>query len=108
MKLFYENISQNDRIPIEFPLEAVLEQALDIFEQLPEDDGSSFGVITEEGFLIHFYKFNQFMWKAEIPDKEKNGFWTAICNPNQLKRMLIKLFNGESPFELIDFEFEKE
>lgn len=107
MKLFYENISQNDMVPVEAPLEAVLDQALDVFERLPEDDGSSFGLITDEQISIQFYKFNRFLWRAEIPDKENDGFWTAVCSPNQIKVILKKLFDGEPAFSVYAFEFEK-
>lgn len=106
MKLFFENITQNERIPIDSPLEAILEQAMDLFEQLPEDDGSSFGLLTDENLIIHFYKFNRFMWRIEIPYKAQNGFWQAVCNRNQVKRILKDLFSGVDPFSVCKFEFE--
>lgn len=106
MKLFFENITQNERIPVETALDAVIEQALDVFKQLPEDDGSFFGLITESAIIIQFSKFNRFMWLAEIPDKEKQGSWQAVCNKNQVKRILKELFEGVNPFSVCEFKFE--
>lgn len=106
MKLFFENISQSDSISVKQPLEAAYEQALDVFEQLPEDDGSSFGLITDRDVIILISKFNRFMWLVEIPEPEKKGSWQAICNRNQVKRALKDLFDERDPFLVCDFKFE--
>lgn len=106
MKLFFENISQSERIPVEQPLEAAFEQALDVFELLPEDDGSSFGLITDRNVVIQISKYNRFMWLVEIPEPEKNGSWQAICNRNRVKRALKELFEEKDPFLVCDFKFE--
>lgn len=106
MKLFFENISQSESISVKQPLEAAIEQALDVFERLPEDDGSSFGLITNRDVIIQISKFNRFMWLVEIPEPEKKGSWQAVCNRNQVKRALKELFDERDPFLVCDFKFE--
>lgn len=106
MKLFYENITEGEKIPIDFPLDAGIEQTLEIFDSIPENDGSSFGVVNDHGLVIQFHKYNKFMWLVEIPDLSKHGAYQAICNPNQCVRLLKEVFDGADPFGVFDFKFE--
>lgn len=106
MKLFFENISERVKVPVDFPLDAVLEQALDIFDQLPENDGSTFGIVNEGGTVIQFSKYNKFLWLVEIPDIPKNGIHQAFCNRYQCVRFIEDIFSGADPFTLSEFKFE--
>lgn len=106
MKLFFENITEEVRVQMDFPLEAVLEQALEVFESLPEDDGSSMGLVTDEGIVLQFRKYNKFMWLVEIPDMSKHGVYQAIVNRNQCIRFIEDVFSGANPFSVIQFKFE--
>lgn len=106
MKLFFENITEDVKVPMDFPLDAVLEQAIEIFEKLPEDDGSSFGIQTDENIAVQFSKYNQFLWLVEIPDVSKHGVHQAICNRNQCIRILEDLFSGVDAFSVTKFKFE--
>lgn len=106
MKLFFENISEQMKVQMDFPLDAVLEQALDIFEQLPEDDGSTFGIVNDVGTVVQFSKYNKFLWLVEIPDIPKNGIHQAFCNRHQCMRIIEELFAGADPFTLSEFNFE--
>jgi len=105
MKLFFENIADDVKVPMDFPLEAVLEQALEIFEQLPEDDGSTFGIVNDQEIVVQFSKYNKFMWLVEIPDVSKHGVHQAVCNRNQCLRILEDLFSGANPFSVSEFKF---
>lgn len=106
MKLFFENITDHMKVPIDFPLEAVLEQALEVFEQLPEDDGSTFGIVNETGVVLQFSKYNKFLWLVEIPDIPKNGTHQTHCNRHQCIRLIEDVFAGADPFTLSEFKFE--
>lgn len=106
MKLFFENITDNMKIPMDFPLDAVLEQAMDIFEQLPEDDGSSFGIVNDKNIVIQFSKYNKFLWLVEIPDMSRNGIHQSFCNRHQCIRLIEDIFSGADPFTLSEFKFE--
>lgn len=106
MKLFFENISDDVKVPMDFPLDAVLEQAWEIFEDLPEDDGSTFGIVNEKNVVVQFSKYNKFMWLVEIPDVSKHGVHQAICNRNQCLRIIEDLFSGADPFSVCEFKFE--
>lgn len=106
MKLFFENITEDIKVPMDFPLEAVLEQALDVFAQLPEDDGSTFGIVTEKEVTVQFRKYNQFMWLIEIPDVPKHGVHQAICNRNQCIRIIEDLFSGADALTVTQFKFQ--
>lgn len=104
MKLFFENITEKEFIPMEKALDAVPEQALDVFDQLPEDDGSFLGLLTDDGTCLQFSKFNRFMWLVELIDNPKKEKFKAICNPNQCRRIIIGIFDGKNPIDLADFE----
>ncbi|MFA7447724.1 MAG: hypothetical protein WCY77_04745 [Weeksellaceae bacterium] len=106
MKLFYENISARDRVSRQSALESSLEQALEVFEYLPEDDGSSMGFIHEDNIVIQILKYNRFLWLIEIPVFAENGAFQATCNRNQCKRIIARLFSGDDPFSICDFKFE--
>lgn len=106
MKLFFENISAHDRIQIDSALESSVEQALEIFENLPQDDGSSMGLVNEDNIAVLFQKYNRFMWLVEIPIFAKNGSFQVICTPDQCKRIIKEIFDGADPFSVADFTFE--
>ena len=106
MKLFFENISENLKVPMDFPLDAVPEQAIEVFEQLPEDDGSTFGLVNDVSVVIQFSKYNKFLWLVEIPDVPKNGIHQAFCNRNQCLRFIEDVFSGAETFKLLEFKFE--
>lgn len=90
---------------MDFPLEAVYEQALEIFEQLPENDGSTFGIVNEQNIVVQFSKYNKFMWLVEIPDVPKHGVHQAICNRNKCIRILEDLFSGADAMSVTQFKF---
>lgn len=106
MKLFFENFTEEAKVPMDFPLDAVLEQALEIFETLPEDDGSSFGLVNDQNLVVQFSKFNKFLWLVEIPDVPKNGIHQGFCNRNQCIRLIQDIFSGADPFSAYEFKFE--
>src|SRR5690625_612395 len=106
MKLYYENITEEEKISIDFPLDACVEQALEVFENLPQSDGSSIGLVDENDAVIYFEKFNEFMWLFHIAELSKHGSHQAICSLNQCKKLIKVLFNGVDPFVMIDFEFK--
>ena len=106
MKLFFDNITEQEKIPMDFPLDAVLDQALDLFEQLPRDDGSSFGIVNENNTVVQFSKYDKFLWLVEIPDTSKHGVYQAFLNQNQSIRLIENLFLGEDPFSVNEFKFE--
>lgn len=106
MKLFFENISENHKVSMDFPLESTLEQALDVFENLPQMDGSTFGLLLEDGTLVQFQKYNRFFWLVEIPDFVQHGTFQALCNVHQCVRLLTEMFNGADPKEVFEFRFQ--
>ncbi len=106
MKLFFENITEDMKVPMDFPLEAIFEQALEIFDQLPQDDGSTFGIVNDQEIVVQFSKYNKFMWLVEIPDVSKHGIHQAICNQNQCVRIIEDLFSGADAMSVTEFKFE--
>lgn len=106
MKVFFENISEEIRVPSEEPLESALEQALDIFDNLPEDDGSSFGLLNDNEISIQFFKLNKFLWLVEIPDSNRKGVYRAMVNKSKCIKLITAFFSDRDPFEICSFEFE--
>ncbi|MFA5619948.1 MAG: hypothetical protein WDA08_06565 [Weeksellaceae bacterium] len=107
MKLFFENITENNRVPVESPLEATLSQALEVFEFLPENDGSSMGIVNDEQVIFQISKFNRFLWLVEIPEESKEGSWQKICSQSRCRKIIEEIFQGVDLLQVYDFKFEK-
>jgi len=108
MKVFFFNTRTQEEIPDSQALEASVEQALEIFEKLPQDGGSFLGIINEDAIHIQFRKYNRFMWLIEIPVVTKNGNFVYVCHKDKCKRIIDQLFEGIDPLLLAEFTFEDE
>lgn len=108
MKVFFVNAQTNEEITEEQALEASVEQALEIFTHLPQDGGSFLGILNENEVCVRIRKFNRFMWQIEIPVSDKNGRFVFICNRNQCRKFIDKIFENIDPFLLAEFYFESD
>ena len=53
MKIFFENYADDLIVETELPLEGSLQQAIEIFHNLPDYDGSYIGLVNQDGYT-HF------------------------------------------------------
>lgn len=105
VKLFFENRTDEISVSETEPLETALEQALEIFDNLPDEYESSFGLLNERDERLIFYKFNPFLWKLELSGSFDHKYF-ALCPVHRCRQFIIGLFSGASAFSLVDFKRE--
>lgn len=106
LKMYIYNYTHKVKVSIHKPLEASLEQALEVFDELPQTDGSYFGLINEKEICCQFSKYNKFIWLLEIPFPEKKGNYQIFLTPNKCKSIIHELFNGLDPLKIKGLIFE--
>ena len=107
LKVFFQNFTNKMKVSIHKPLDAVLEQVLEVFEFLPQHDGSYLGIISEQEITIQFTKYNKFVWLIEIPIPEKKGSYQMFLTDHKCKRIITSIFEGINPLEINGLIFEK-
>ncbi len=95
------------QVSIHEPMDAGLEQALEIYKWISQDSNSYMGLISKQGHTVEFSKYNKFVWKVEIPHKSKKGKYQIFLTPMKLKQLISDLFNGQNPMKINGLMFEK-
>lgn len=106
MKIFFENYADNLLVETNFPLEGSLEQAVDIFHNLPDYDGSFIGFVNEDGNTVQISKYDRFLFLVEIPVEDQDASYYKLFNYYQIKNLIEHLFNGFDPYDIPDLKFE--
>jgi len=107
LKLYFQNYSKNFGVSIHQPLDCSMEQAIEVFEVLPQNDGSYFGIISENNITVQFSKYNKFVWLVEIPIPKRKGNYQIFFTPNKCKNLIKDLFLGFNPLKINGLMFEK-
>lgn len=107
LKIFLQNHSEKIHIPIHESLDASIEQTIDIFENLPQNDGSFLGLISVNGISVQLSKYNKFVWLIEIPVPRKKGMYQIFFTPNKTKKLIEELYQGIDPLKINGLTFEK-
>ncbi len=107
LQLYFTNYSNKINVSIHSPLEAVKEQALEIFDRLPQNDGSFMGIINENSQTVQISKYNKFVWLIEIPNAKRKGNYQIFLTPNKTRKLIEDLFNGFNPMKINGLFFEK-
>ena len=106
MKIFFENYADELIVETDFPLEGSLEQAIDIFHNMPDYDGSFIGFVNNDGNTVQISKYDRFLFLVEIPVYELNGAYTKLFNYHQVKNLIEFLYQGFDPYDIPDLKFE--
>ena len=106
MKIFFENYADDLQVETEFPLEGSLEQAIDIFHNLPDYDGSFIGFINQDGNTVQISKYDRFLFLVEIPIYDQNASYFKLFNYFQVRNLIDHLYNGFDPYNIPDLKFE--
>ncbi|MCB9201772.1 MAG: hypothetical protein H6604_01810 [Flavobacteriales bacterium] len=107
LEVYFWNYTDDIGVSVYKPLEASLEQALDIFTNLPERDGSYIGIVSEQGIKMQITKYNKFLWVLEIPVAEKKGKYQIFLTRNKVISLVKDLFDGFNPMKINGLDFEK-
>ncbi|WP_322970234.1 hypothetical protein [Faecalibacter sp. LW9] len=106
MKIFFENYADEIFVETDFPLEGSLEQAVDIFHNLPDYDGSFIGFVNKDGNTVQISKYDRFLFLVEIPVDDQNASYYKLFNYYQARNLIDHLFNGFDPYNIPDLKFE--
>lgn len=107
MQVFFQNYAWGIGVSSLNPLDALLEQALEIFENLPEDDGSFIGIVNEKNMRIQFSKYDRFNWLLDIPMINKKGTYQMFLPKEKCRSLISKVFSGLDPLKIKGLSFER-
>ncbi|MGI9527485.1 MAG: hypothetical protein ACR2MS_10290 [Weeksellaceae bacterium] len=107
MKLFFKNYHSKIGIPMGRALDASVWQALEIYDNLPENDDSFIGFINEKKEVLKIVKYNKFLWLVEIPEPELGGSHQGYFTRRRCRMIIEKVFNNIQFKDLPGLNFEK-
>jgi len=107
VKIFFENYADDLNVETNFPLEGSLEQAIDIFHNLPDYDGSFIGFENNDGNTVQISKYDRFLFLVEIPVYEQQGAYTKLFHYQQVRNLIDYLYEGFDPYDIPDLKFEQ-
>ncbi len=106
MKIFFENYADDLNVETELPLQGSLEQAIEIFHNLPDYDGSYIGFVNRDGNTVQISKYDRFLFLVEIPVYEEQAAYSVLFNYFQVKQLIENLFKGFDPYTIQGLKFE--
>lgn len=107
MLLYFQDYTNNICVPTEAPLEASVWQALDIFNNISDDDGSYIGLVDEHQETLQFMKYNKYVWLIEIPKPHLGGSYQGYFTKNKCKKIISEIFDGLPLSQVSGLSFEK-
>ncbi|WP_313578347.1 hypothetical protein [Chishuiella sp.] len=106
MKIFFENYADDLLVETELPLEGSLEQAIEIFHNLPDYDGSYIGFVNRDGNTIQISKYDRFLFLVEIPIYNEQGSYSILFTYYQVKQLIENIYKGFDPYNIQGLKFE--
>lgn len=107
MRVYFQNYRDKTGVGSSHPLEGSIWQALDIFDNLPEDDGSFFGIVDEDDEALQFIKYNKYVWLIEIPKPDLGGSYQGYFTKNKCRKIISEVFAGLPLSQVTGLSFEK-
>ncbi len=107
MNIFFHNIADNLEVETDEPLFGSLEQAVEIFHNLPDYDGSYLGLVNTDGNVVQISKYDRFLFLIEIPIYEQQGAYSVLFTYFQVMDLLAKLYQGFDPYDIPGLNFDK-
>ncbi|MDM1070997.1 hypothetical protein HX001_00660 [Empedobacter brevis] len=107
MKIFFENYADDLQVETELPLEGSLSQAIEIFHNLPDYDGSYIGLVNRDGNTVQISKYDRFLFLIEIPVYQEQASYYALFTYFQVIQLLQDLYKGFDPYTIKGLKFEQ-
>ncbi len=107
MKIFFENYADDLNVETELPLEGSLEQAIEIFHNLPDYDGSFIGLVNRDGNTVQISKYDRFLFLIEIPLYEQHAAYSTLFTYFQVMNLFKQLFQGFDPYTIPNLKYEQ-
>lgn|SRR5690554_2633074 len=107
MRLFFKDFTNKIYVTRQEALESSVWQALDIFNSLPEEDGSFMGIVDENNEALKFAKYNKYVWLIEIPKPDLGGSYQGYFTKNKCRKIISEVFAGLPLSQVTGLSFEK-
>ncbi|MGV0948774.1 hypothetical protein ACTS91_13750 [Empedobacter falsenii] len=107
MKIFFENYADDLLVETELPLEGSLSQAIEIFHNLPDYDGSYIGLMNQDGNTVQISKYDRFLFLVEIPVYQEQASYSVLFTYFQVMQLLEDLYKGFDPYNIKGLKFEQ-
>jgi len=106
VKIFFENYADDLTVETELPLEGSFSQAIEIFHNLPDYDGSYIGFVNQDRNTVQISKYDRFLFLVEIPVYEEQASYSTLFTYFQVKQLITDLYNGFDPYNIKGLKFE--
>ncbi|CAM3387434.1 hypothetical protein [uncultured Empedobacter sp.] len=107
VKIFFENYADDLQVETELPLDGSLSQAIEIFHNLPDYDGSFIGLINRDGNTVQISKYDRFLFLVEIPVYHEQASYSTLFTYFQVMQLLHDLYKGFDPYNIKGLKFEQ-
>lgn len=107
MRLYFQDYTNKINVLTHQALESSVWQALDIFNNLPEEDGSYLGLVDENNEALQFTKYNKYVWLIEIPKPDLGGSYQGYFTKNKCRKIISEVFAGLPLSQVTGLSFEK-
>jgi hypothetical protein len=109
MKYFFYDVTDDEYDDDEsndgFEDDGTIDEILQSFYDLSEEDGSFLGLENEQGQVLQFMWNSNDDWIVDIPEMEKEGSWQKHADYDECV-MFIEDFYNEKPIDTSNFVFE--
>ena len=109
MKYFYYDVTDYDYDDEdesnEFEDDGTLDEILQRFYDLSEEDGSFLGLEDEQERVIQFMYNDSNDWLVDIPKTEKKGSWQKHASYDECVALIEKFYSGDT-IDISDFTFQ--
>ena len=106
VKVFFQNYQKQLGVSAAQPLWACNTQVLEIFQNLPFDDGSFLVIINSHGDKIKMSGYNKFVWKIDIPIIKKQGAYRIFLPKEKCISFIEQIYQGIPPNKINGLSFE--
>ncbi|MDO5654826.1 MAG: hypothetical protein Q4G27_01655 [Flavobacteriaceae bacterium] len=107
MRVYFQNYREKTGVPTGKPLYGSIWQVLDIFDNLPEEDGSFIGIVDDDDESLQFMKYNKYVWLIEIPKPDLGGSYQGYFTKNKCRKIILEIFDGLPLSQVAGLSFEK-
>lgn len=108
MLLYLSDYTRKLHISQNAPLESSVWQAIEIFDALPENDGSFIGFLDQKLHTLHISKYNKYVWLIQVRQPHRSGSLQGYYTKYKCKRIISELYGGVPMHKVEGLTFESD
>ncbi|MDO5509113.1 MAG: hypothetical protein Q4F57_00315 [Weeksellaceae bacterium] len=106
MLLYVSDHKRKLHIPQNAPLESSVWQAIELFDCLPESDGSYIGFIDLKYQVMRITKYNKYVWIIKVQQPQRHGSLQGYFTKYKCRRIISEIFGGVPMHRVEGLSFE--